>query len=203
MADQAVLQPPGPVNVAAHRVFKEGEARFVIGSDIGFYPKSAYDGKCRPFGRAGETPYKGFSLWSPHAIPLKLLTSSSRCASLSLQQTLPDGLELLFDRRFTAVASSDGKSTSFDHYMIVPSRAMTRAELLELGEAIACEDCVMKAAATTGSADLLPFDDVDGAVSEPYARSGAFAAARATKRNPSPAASMLPFWLPGWARILR
>jgi hypothetical protein len=160
----------GAVSVAAHRVVSNADDdRFPLRAENS-EPKFYGDGLCKENGRCGDdNPYTGWSLWHPHAVPASLLNelrASARCVKLQTSVRLPDDVRLVYDRTYTVVAASTGAEVAFEHYLLVPARAMTRETLRHAGGRIKVEACE----ALRGAA-AVHFDDrdVDGAVTAGYA----------------------------------
>lgn len=141
--------------VLAHRVFVPGTRVFnVADSSVKFYAPS---GLCKAHGyRSEQNKFTGWSLWL-HAVHQGLEDDHVSCAQLRNAE-LPAGLELVFDRRYTAALGTS--SVNFDHYLVCPTAEMPSAELQELGDAIEHDACVLAASGVAATADDRTPDDV-------------------------------------------
>lgn len=133
---------------------------------VKFYAPS---GLCKAHGyRSEQNKFTGWSVWLPHAVPQGLEGDHVSCARLR-DAALPSGLELVFDRRYTAVA---GILIDFDHFLICPTAEMSSATLQALGDAILHDTCALAGAASAadhGPDDARPheffqLESVEGAV---------------------------------------
>jgi hypothetical protein len=156
-----------PRTMQAHRVFVPGTRIFnVTDAGVKFY---APTDRCKAHGyRSEQNKFTGWSVWLPHAVPQGLEGDHVRCAQLR-DAELPAGLELVFDRRYTAVA---GIPIDFDHFLICPTVEMSSTTLQALGDAILHDACVLAGAASAadhGPDDARPheffqLESVEGAV---------------------------------------